>query len=156
VLLGLGLLVTVFPLVMIGGAMLSGLLAYGVLVPERPMELMSRHLPLWGVLYSRMIWWVIWSFTEELTYNGYALPRLQALTGRTWLAVLIVGIGWALQHSFLPFFAEGRVFLYLTLQMVPLVIAMQLLYLRTRRLPTLIVMHWGMDLFSTFYTLSVG
>jgi len=41
-----------------------------------------------------------------------------------------------------------KVFLYLFLQMIPLTIAMQLIYLRFRRLPVLIVMHWAMDLFS--------
>jgi hypothetical protein len=32
---------------------------------------------------------------------------------------------------------------------------MQLVYLRIRRLPPLIVMHWGMDLISTFYFITL-
>jgi hypothetical protein len=149
VLLGVGLLLAVFPIVMIGGSLLSGLLVFGTIQPSLPSEVMVKHLPLWAILYSRMMWWLLWSVTEEMTYNGYALPRLQTLTrGRTWIAVSIVGIFWSIQHAFLPFIPEWRVFVYLFLQMLPLVTVMQLLYLRYRRLPPLIVMHWGMDLFS--------
>jgi hypothetical protein len=39
--------------------------------------------------------------------------------------------------------------------MLPLVVVMQLLYLRFRRLPPLIFMHWGMDLFSAVVMISV-
>jgi len=154
-LLGLGLLLLAFPVVMIGGSILSGLLIFREIQPGEPMLAAMKSLPLWAALYARSIWWVVWSFTEQLTYNGYALPRLQALTGRTWPAVLIVGLGWALQHAFLPFVPDLRVFLYLFIQMLPLVLVMQLVYLRIRRLPPLIVMHWGMDLFSTFYFITV-
>ena len=156
VLVGLGMLVVVAPVAMIGGSILSGLLIYGKVQPALPAEVMTKTLPLWAALYSRILWWPVWSVVEQMTYNGYALPRLQALTGgRTWLAVLIVGVMWALQHSFLPFIPDGRVFLYLFVQMLPLVIVMQLLYLRIRRLPSLIVVHWGMDLFSAIAMISV-
>jgi hypothetical protein len=155
-LIGLGILVVMFPVVMIGGSMLSGLLLYGTIQPVLPAEVMLKSLPLWAALYARMVWWMIWSVTEEMTYNGYALPRLQVLTcGRTWAAVLIVGIGWAVQHAFLPFIPDARVFLYLFLQMLPLVMVMQLVYLRFRRLPPLIVMHWGMDFFSAMAMISI-
>jgi len=153
---GLGMLVVISPVVMIGGAMLTGLLVFGTHQPALPAEVMTKHLPLWAALYARMIWWVIWSATEEMTYNGYALPRLQVLTGgRTWLAVMIVGFFWAVQHAFLPFIPDVKVFLYLAIQMLPLVTVLQLLYLKFRRLPPLIVMHWGMDLFSTIVMITV-
>jgi uncharacterized protein len=156
ILLGLGILIVMFPIVMFGGAALAGLLIYGASQPVLPVEVMTKNLPLWAALYARTIWWLIWSVTEEMTYNGYALPRLQVLLGgRTWLAVLIVGVAWAFQHAFLPFLANWKVFLYLGLQMLPLVIVMQLLYLRFRRLPPTIIIHWGMDLISTILLISV-
>jgi hypothetical protein len=156
VLLGLGILIVMFPIVMVGGAMLSSLLIYGTTQPVLPVEVMTKNLPLWAALYARTIWWLIWSVTEEMTYNGYALPRLQVLLGgRTWLAVLIVGLAWAFQHAFLPFIPDWKVFLYLGLQMLPLVIMMQLLYLRFRRLPPTIIVHWGMDLISTLLMISI-
>jgi hypothetical protein len=156
ILLGLGMLVLIFPVVMIGGSMLTGLLLYGSIQPALPAVLLHKSLPLWAALYARSAWWMIWSLTEEMTYNGYALPRLQVLTGgRTWIAVLIVGFGWGIQHAFLPFIPDAKVFFYLFMQMLPLVVVLQLLYLRFRRLPPLIVMHWGMDLFSTVAMISI-
>lgn len=156
ILIGIGLLVVLFPVVMIGGGMLSGLIVYGSLQPPQTAALLTRPLPLWAALYSRTIWWLIWSVTEEMTYNGYALPRLQALLGgRTWLAVAIVGFFWAFQHSFLPLVLDLKMFLYLGIQMLPLVIASQLVYLRFRRLPVNIIMHWGMDFFSAMYIIKV-
>ena len=96
VLLGLGILIVMFPIIMLGGAALSSLIIYGTAQPVLPAEVMTKNLPLWAAIYARTIWWLIWSVTEEMTYNGYALPRLQVLSGgRTWLAILIVGLPWA-------------------------------------------------------------
>jgi hypothetical protein len=39
------------------------------------------------------------------------------------------------------------------LQFLPLVVALQLIYLRTRRLPRMILMHWPMDLIAAVLTL---
>ena len=41
-----------------------------------------------------------------MTYQAYVLPRIQALSGRAWIAVVVVSFWWALQHSFLPFIAD--------------------------------------------------
>ncbi|RPI78868.1 MAG: CPBP family intramembrane metalloprotease [Chloroflexi bacterium] len=157
ILIGVGGLVVLFPLVMFGGSFLAGLLVFGTIQPALPPELMTKVLPLWAVLYSRIIWWPIWSVIEEMTYDGYTLPRLQVLTGgRTWLAILLVGFGWALQHAFLPFMPDLRVFMFLFIQMLPLVIVIQLIYLRFRSLVPTIIMHWGMDLISTILMISVA
>jgi uncharacterized protein len=97
---------------------------------------------------------VIWSFTEEMTYQGYVLPRLQVLTDRSWLAVLLVGFGWALQHCFLPFSLDSRQLLFRFLIFLPLVIVMPILYLRVRRLLPFVIAHWGMDFVLTLMTLA--
>src|ERR1039458_4379248 len=70
--------------------------------------IMGRVLPVWAVVYSLSVWWMIWSPTEEMTYQAYALPRIQALSGRTWVAMVVVGFWWALQHSLLPFLPDWR------------------------------------------------
>jgi uncharacterized protein len=155
ILLGLGIFMVVFPITVIGGSLLAGLLAYGTFQPTLPEGGFIRSLPLWAVVYSRIIWWVIWSFTEELTFQGYALPRLQTLTKHTWLAVLWVSFGWSLQHSFLPWINwQHALFLFVTF--VPLTLALQLIYLRLRRLMPVIVAHWLMDLFSVLFMVQVA
>lgn len=153
VFLGVGLFLVLFPVVVAGGSLIASLLVYGTSHPDLPPEIFRRSLPRWGVLYSRLIWWAIWSFTEELTYQGYALPRLQVLTARSWLAILLVGSGWALQHCFLPFSLDGRQLLFRFLIFLPLVIVMPILYLRLRRLLPFVIAHWGMDFVLTLMTI---
>jgi uncharacterized protein len=153
--LGLGIFVVVFPVTVFGGGMLAQLIAFGSLNPVLPEATFIRSLPLLGVLYSRILFWPIWSVTEELTYNGYALPRLKAITGSTWLSVPLVCFFWSIQHSFLPWVNPQHA-LYLFLTFVPLTIAMQVIYLRVRRLPPLILGHWLMDLVSVLFMLQIG
>jgi len=153
--LGLGIFIIVFPLTVFGGGMLAMLIAYGTLNPVFPEGTYLRTLPLLAVLYSRILWWPLWSATEELTYNGYALPRLIALTRSPWLSVAIVSFFYAIQHSFLSLvnFQHG---FYMFLTFIPLTIALELIYLRVRRLPALIIGHWLMDLASALFMLQVG
>jgi len=149
VLWGLAYLILLFPVVQ-GGTVLASWVAFGTrqtdLASLAPGLLVARRLPPWAVGYSLSIFWLVWSPTEEVTYQAYCATRLRALTGRTWLTLLLVGFWWALQHSVLPLVLEWRLTLFRFLQFLPLVVVMQLLYLRTRRLPRMIVMHWPMDL----------
>lgn len=150
--LGIGVFVLVFPL-FVGGGLLSTLWLYGTFHAEPyPGLLSGRILPLWSLIYSRSLWWLIWSPTEEMTYVGYALPRIQALSGRAWVAVAVVGFWWAIQHSFLPFIPDWRSFIWRFLAFIPGVIAITLIYLRIRRLAPLIVAHWLMDVAGTLMT----
>jgi hypothetical protein len=152
--LGLGLFAIIFPVTVFGGGMLAMLIVYGSLNPVFPESTYIRTLPLLAVLYSRILWWPLWSATEEITYNGYALPRLVALTKSPWLSVLIVSFFFSIQHSFLML-ADFRYGLYMFLTFVPLTIAMELVYLRIRRLPPLIVAHWLMDFSSVLFMLHI-
>ena len=99
-------------------------------------------MPAMGILYCLIIWPVIWAFAEDNTYFGYLLPRVEGLTGKKWLAVVVVGFFAALQHSFLPFTLEWQHFLYRFVSSVPIVIVLCLLYLRHRRLLPIHVIHW--------------
>lgn len=154
-LIGLGIIALVFPVCVFGGGMLASLIAYGSISPALPEFTLTRSLPLLAVLYSRILWWPLWSLTEELTFNGYALPRLKAITKSSWISVALVSFSWSLQHSFLPWVNPQHA-LYLFLTFVPLTIILQLIYLRVRRLTPLILSHWLMDLGSVLFMLQVG
>jgi hypothetical protein len=153
--LGLGLFVLVAPITILGGGRLAQWIAYGRLDPEFPEYTFMRSLPLVALLYARILWWPLWSATEEMTYNGYALPRLIALTRSRWRSVAIVSFFFALQHSFLML-AGFQFGLYMFLAFVPLSITMVLVYVRLRRLPPLIVAHWLMDLSNVLFLCQVG
>jgi uncharacterized protein len=89
--LGLGILAVTCPCAM-AGSFLAQMLVYGSPANVPTAFIMQAHtLPIWATVYSLTVWWVIQSPTEEMTYNGYVLPRLEALTGRTWIAFSMVG-----------------------------------------------------------------
>jgi len=159
VLWGLAYLLVIFPTAAQGGAMLASWLVYGTPQPDfarlAPGLLVARQLPPWAVGYSLSVFWLVWSPTEEVVYQAYCGARLRALTGRTWMTLALVGFWWALQHSVLPLVLEWRLSVFRFLQFLPLVLVMQLVYLRTRRLPRMIVMHWPMDLLAARMTLTL-
>lgn len=156
VLLGIGLFVLIFPITIFGGGFLARLIAYGTINVEFPQYTFDdRILPLLPLLYARFLWWTVWSATEEMTYNGYALPRLIAITKSRWLSVAVVAFFFALQHSFLML-AGWRFFVYMFITFLPLSVAMLLAYLKLRRLPPLIVAHWLMDLSNVWLLYKAG
>jgi membrane protease YdiL (CAAX protease family) len=154
-LIGLCIILLVFPLTMFIGSLLGSFSVYGSFQPDLPAgNPLTRALPLWAAIYSKAIWWVISAPTEELIYQGYVLPRLQVFFGKKIPAVLWVGFAWALQHSFLPFI-NLKYALFAFLLFFPLAIAMQVIYLRVKRLFPLIIGHWGMDFISAVFMIAV-
>ena len=144
--LGIGYFALIFPFFIAGGFAAQHLF-YGS-SPENPGAyiFLPHAMPLWATVYSLSVWWLLWSPTEEVTYQAYALPRFAALTGRTWIAFLIVGVLWAAQHSALPFIPDARFLLFRFLGFLPGVMVTMTIYWRTRRLAPLIVAHWPMDI----------
>ncbi|HEX8434526.1 type II CAAX prenyl endopeptidase Rce1 family protein [Archangium sp.] len=142
VLLGLGYLVVYLLVGGVGGAAI-GFLIYGA-PPAAPMG----GLPLWGALYSVLVWPVLWGFTEQLLYNGYALPRLEVLSRRAWVPIALVVFFWTVQHVTLPLRFDAQFMLYRALSPLPAVGLMVVLFLRQRRLLPLIVAHMLVDALS--------
>jgi membrane protease YdiL (CAAX protease family) len=136
-LLGLAFVVPFLILAMAGGMVFAPLI-YGTTQAPAP----YGALPLWGVLYSFLIWPIIWGIAEETTYQGYALPRLEVLSGHAWLAVAVVSFGWAIQHSALPFIPNWKWVLYRATSSLPLAIVLPIVYLRIRRLLPFVIAHW--------------
>jgi hypothetical protein len=149
---GLGYYLLIFPC-FVGGSMLSSLFVYGSIGPHIPPGLLhDRALPVWAFVYTLSVWWMIWSPTEETTYQAYVLPRLEALSGRPWIAVSIVGFWWALQHCALPLIPDWRYIVWRFGAFVPGTLAAITIYRRTRRLAPMIVAHWPMDIAAALFT----
>ena len=156
ILLGVGLFLLIFPTIIFGVTVLANLLLYGGLEPDITSGLLiARQLPTWVKLYSFFVWWVIWSPTESTFYNGYLFPRFEALTGKTWKAILIVGFFWTFQHIFIPFIPDGRYLVWRFLQFLGIGLLMPWLFTRFRRLRPLIVSHWLMDISGLFFTIQI-
>jgi uncharacterized protein len=130
-----------FPLAIVG-ILGSSLLIYGTTQPPQ----VYSPLPAWAAIYSLLIFPAIWGLMEQCTYQGYALPRLEALFPCQGLAVAIVVFGWGLQHIALPLSFDLHFMLFRFLSFMPLAVVMTLIYLRTRRLIPFIVAHWAVDM----------
>jgi membrane protease YdiL (CAAX protease family) len=136
-LLGVGLFV-VFMILALGGQKIFGLLIYGA----TPAPIPFGPLPLWGALYALLVWPILWATAEEMTYQGYVLPRLEVLSGRAWLAIIIMGFGWSLQHSALPLMLDWQWVTYRFASNIPIIL-IAIFYLRIRRLLPFIIIHWA-------------
>ena len=154
ILIGVGLFLLIFPTAIMGLTILANILIYGTLQPDLGSGLLiSRQLPIWATIHSLLIWWVIWSPTESTFYNGYLFPRIEAYTGRTWIAIVIVGFFWTLQHIFFPFMPDWKYLVWRFLQFLGIGLLMPWLFSRIRRLRPLIVTHWLMDITGVLLTI---
>jgi membrane protease YdiL (CAAX protease family) len=124
------------------GMSLTHLLVYGT--PEPP-QIMGG-VPLWGAIYSVTLFPILWGISEQITYQGYSLTRLERYFGNKWIAIIIVSFGWMLQHAALPLVLDWQYILFRMVSFFPLTVAMPLIFLRTKRLLPFIIAHWAMDL----------
>jgi membrane protease YdiL (CAAX protease family) len=125
----------------LGGVFAAGWFLYGTLTPPVLLE----SLPLPATLYSALVFPFLWGLTEQMTYNGYLLPRFQVLFGSTGLAIACVASVWALQHAFMPLTFDPRYMAFRFLGSLANSVFQTLLYLRLRRLVPLVIAHALLD-----------
>nr|AIA11583.1 CAAX protease self-immunity [uncultured bacterium] len=140
VLLGLALIPVSLAFIL-GGTYAAGWLLYGT--PSQPY--FFGPLPLPAAVYGVLVWPFIWGLTEQMTYNGYLLPRFQVLCRSTSLAIAIVAFVWSLQHVFMPLTFDTRFMAFRLLSSVLNTVFLTFLYLRLRRLVPLAIAHALMD-----------
>jgi membrane protease YdiL (CAAX protease family) len=138
----LGLVLIPVSLVFIfGGTFAAGWIVYGA--PAPPYFL--GGLPLPAALYGVLVWPFLWGLTEQMTYNGYLLPRFQVLCRSTGVAIAVVAFAWSFQHVVMPLTFDANFMAYRLLASLPLAVFETFLYLRLRRLIPLALAHALMD-----------
>ena len=125
----------------LGGIYAAGWLSYGTLTPP----FLYGPLPLPAALYGVLVWPFIWGLTEQMTYNGYLVPRFQVLSRSTSLAVAVVAFAWSFQHVVMPLTFDQTFMIFRMLSPVSFCIFATLLYLRLRRLVPFVIAHALMD-----------
>ena len=130
----------------LGGIYATGWLLYGTLTPPY----LFGRLPLPAAIYGVLVFPFIWGLTEQMTYNGYLVPRFQVLWRSTNLAIACVGFVWAFQHCVMPLTFDPRFMVFRTLSAVPNTIFQTMMYLRLRRLVPFVLAHALMDGASVF------
>jgi hypothetical protein len=61
--------------------------------------LVVGQLPLPAALYGVFVFPFVWGLTEQMTYNGYLVPRLRVLCRSTVLSIALVATAWSFQHA---------------------------------------------------------
>lgn len=121
---------------------------YGTALP--PM-IAVVNLPPAGQIYSLIVWPIIWVITEELVYLGYLLPRLEVLSGKTWIAILVVIFFWGIQHLAMPFIPDEKYLVSRVFAATAAISSFPIVFvLLRRRLIPLIGVHYIADLATAF------
>ena len=137
----IGYIILFLPMSVVGMSV-SSLLFFGTPVPQQTMG----GLPMWGAIYSITLWPMLWAISEQITYQGYALPRITNIVGKKWIGIAIVSFGWAFQHAALPLSLDWRYIAMRVISFIPVAVVMTVLYIRSKRLLPFIIAHWVMDL----------
>ena len=140
VLLGF-MLIPVGLALILGGVYATGWLLYGTLTPPY----LFGRLPLPAALYGVMVFPFIWGLTEQMTYNGYLVPRFQVVFRSTTRAVALVAFVWSFQHVVMPLTFDAKYMVFRLLSPVPFSLFQTLLYLRLRRLIPFAIAHAFLD-----------
>ncbi len=110
-------------------------------------HMMFRPLPLWLVYTTMALFPLTIGLAELPTYFGYVMPRLEALTGKPWLALVLPTLMLAAQHIALPLVFNGPFIAWRLLMFLPMAFYLGLiLRLRPRMMPYFMVGHALIDL----------
>jgi hypothetical protein len=125
--------------------------------PQTGSAMMFRPLPpLWAaVLFIAFPLTV--ALTELPAYFGYAMPRLEALRGRSWAAVGWASFFLAAQHITLPLIFDWRFILWRLGMFLPFALLMGIaLHRRPTLMPYLMAGHFLIDLSSAYFFLALS
>ena len=101
-------------------------------------------IPLWYFWWGTVVFPLVNCWIEEMTFRGYAQPRLMALTNQPWLGILIMSIGFAVQHiAFVLYTFQAVVGTVITFFVYGLVAGF--VYLKQKRLLPLTIANWEND-----------
>jgi hypothetical protein len=130
----------------------SGLLLFGD--SAVPNEMMFRPLPLAVAVACIVLFPLSVGLSELPTYFGFLMPRLKALSGRWWIALLLAGFWLAAQHMALPVIFDWHFLLWRLVMFLPFALYTgAFLAWRPRLLPYFIFVHILLDLTTAVFLL---
>lgn len=139
---GLALTAIVLPLAILPNILLAQLLFGDAQIG---LAMLLQPLPPWAVALAWLFPLTI-AFAELPLYFGYAMPRLEKLTGSPLLAVSVSALFLSLQHVTLPLLFDAPFVLWRALMFLPLALVLAIgLRLRPSLLPMMAVVHALLD-----------
>ncbi len=98
------------------------------------------EFPLWWAVLTAASFSLLNPVVEEMHYRGYVQPRLSALSGRSWVGVGVMAVGFAAQHITYAYTAAAMLVYFVAFLVWG--VGAGLIYRWQRRLPSLIVTHF--------------
>lgn len=130
----------------VGGAVPLYLFSYLLLGSIIPPTTHFQALPIEYAAMALILFPLSNALVETPAYIGYALPRLQELSGRIYVPIMVAGLGLALQHVFLPIVLQPDYMWWRLVSFIPLAIILGLFFTKTKRLMPIVIIHFLMDL----------
>jgi len=120
-------------------------------------EMLITPIPVWAAWIGLILFPITIAFAEIPLYFGYIKPRIQAITGKAWLAIALTVLFLALQHITLPLILDGRFLLWRLIMFLPFALLLGLvLHFRPRLMPYIMIIHAIMDFATAYMVLSVS
>lgn len=135
------LIVVLMLLLGMGGMYGFGFIIYGY-VPVS----MIQPIPIWLALINAVLLPLTIVFAELPLYFGYALNRIEKITGNKTIAIAYPMFFYALQHSFIPLLYDWKHIMFRFLSFLPLMLVLGIIYYKKRKLEPLMIGHAVLDL----------
>ena len=135
------LLVLAFAAVGMGGMYLSGLICYGAIMPRVTLDIAAPIAPVLAVINFILLPLTV-SFAEDGLYLGCGTARIQ----NRYAAVIVPAFFYALQHCFIPMYADARYMAYRFFSFLPLTVVFCIFYRRKRDPVPIMIAHALLDL----------
>jgi membrane protease YdiL (CAAX protease family) len=120
-------------------------------------KLLIQSLPLWAAWFGLIIFPITIAFAELPFYFGYLMPRLEMISGKKWLSILLPVLFLGAQHMTLPLIFNGRFMLWRLVAFLPFALLLGLvIHWRSRLLPYLMIVHGLMDMATAVMVLLVS
>jgi hypothetical protein len=105
-----------------------------------------RPLPVIGAAILLVVFPILHALAELPTYFGYVMPRLAAITGWRWRAMLVAALVLSTQHVVLPLLFDWRFLVWRALMFLPFALWIGfVVYRRPTTLPYLVIGHAVLD-----------
>ena len=135
------LIVVLMLLLGMGGMYGFGFMIYGY-VPVT----MTQPIPIWLAAINAILLPLTIVFAELPLYFGYALNKIEKITGNKIIAIAYPMFFYALQHSFIPLLYDWKHILFRFLSFLPLMFVLGIIYYKKRKLEPLMIGHAVLDL----------
>jgi hypothetical protein len=114
---------------------------------QQALNKMLLPLPVWAAIVALVAFPITIALAELPTYYAYVMPRLQVLSGRKWIAIVLPAFWLAAQHCTLPLIFDSRFILWRFAMFLPFALLIGIVvHWRPRLLPYVMIGHGLLDL----------